>query len=328
MGLWASNMERLCISGDTTTYSGATDDVGKLLAVNDGWDVLTDDSIIVDAGGAAVSTDLLKEMRKNLPAVTRMNPANLAWIMNDIVADELSDLVSDRATPRGDRSEETGQLQRYLGFPIVTVPLIPIDKSVTTTAETYASYRCYESIAQIQIETGTNDRIELEVDGAGGAQVATLDAGSYSATELANEIESKLNAADSSTAFTGCCEVDQMNRLVLRSPNAGAASSLSINNTLTDSRITNFYTAIGMRDSTPVSHSGSAASSSGTAYDGSFIWLADPRQFVFCIGQQMRAESERNKDYDRTEYVVRQEQDAIVEKPENLVKATNVRVIR
>lgn len=326
--VFVDNVEFLLINGDASgTYSGSTDTIGALLNINNGWDYLTNSSVVVDAGGSTPDLDVLLDACKHMPAMMHARSANLRWIAHPQTIAWLKAAEVARLTGVGDRALLSENITTFNGYPFLPVSHIPVNKSVSTLLETNAEYTCRVANApRFVITASSNDRVELTISAIGAPQVATLTAGSYTPWALAAHIIAALNTAGSTTLYNDCVRVDSNNRIVFRDPTDGATSALTIGNTGPDARITAFYATIGMMASTPASYTGSASGVAGTSYDGTFLWLADPMNFSAVMRSDIRASYDYYHRADRHEWILRNSVDAVLQRSDLVLKVTNLKL--
>jgi hypothetical protein len=137
----ANDVEQLAIEGDSSE-AGSTDEA-RLIKANDGYNVLTTAALgarIVDAGDARASYKLLAKMLTDLPTKYKRDLSQLRWIMSWGSAQSLVDEYADRVTDFGDQMRSTGTLPPFLGIPVVIVPKIPEDLTLSGTAGTTGTF--------------------------------------------------------------------------------------------------------------------------------------------------------------------------------------------
>lgn len=302
----STDIELLAIQGDQTTYAGATDVFGRLLKRQDGWDVLTNKAHILDAGGATVQKGLFAEMIRSMPQ-QYLQDSGLRWFVSKAIAIDWLDLLADRGTALGDSALNGNSIAPY-GIPMVEVPLLPDNKPLSVKTGTSAKVIGTRQ-DPFTIVTGSNDKLILQIDG-GTATTVTLPAGTYRVGYIAAFI-------NATAGLAGIASDDTHGRLVLTSPTVGSTSSVAIN-TVTN----NAYATLGLSVGTT---SGANSGSVGSVREGSFIWLANPKNFIAALRGNTRIYTEFNKDYDRLETVVYNEVDFGIENDDAIVKAINVR---
>lgn len=301
-----TDLEMLGIQGDINTNALVNTPFGRLLRRLDGWDLQTEEAHIVDCGGINVQKSIFAEMIRRMPQQYLADPG-LRWITSKIVEVDWLDTVAERATAMGDAAY-TGTAPRPYGIPMISIPLIPADKSLPIMTGTSATVIGNRADA-FRIITGVNDGISITVDG--GAPVAfVLTQGTWFASNIAAQINAQAGLA-------GIASDDGFGRLVIKSPTSGAASSISINAAANDA-----YTELGLSVAVV---QGVANGVIGIVNEGSYIWLANPKNFIYVMLGATRLYSEFNKDFDRLETVVYNEMDVKVENLDAIVKGVNVR---
>jgi hypothetical protein len=302
----STDIELLAIQGNRTTYSGSTDVFGRLLKRANGWDALTESAHILDVGGATIQKGIFAEMVRMMPQQYLQDP-DLRWFVSKSVAIDWMDLLSDRGTAVGDNALNGNSVSPY-GIPLTEVPLLPDNKAVT-------SYSGKSAIVigtqpdPFEIVTGTNDKLLIAIDG-GSAVTVTLTAG----THRVGAIAAKINAT---AGLAGIASDDTHGRLVLKSRTTGLTSSIAISAIANDA-----YDELGLSEGT---NTGTNSGVLTTTNDGSFIWLANPKNFIAAMRGTTRIYTEFNKDYDRVETVIYNEVDFNIENDDAIVKAINLR---
>jgi len=316
------DFELLAIQGNTTAYAAVDTPQGYLLRRLDGWDYQTESAHIVDAEATYIRKAVFSSMLRAMPETYIADP-DLFWIMPSILVVDWMDTLADRQTGVGDRALQ-GQGLAPFGIPILTgpkrpgVPLIPTRKDLTVMEATSA-----EVIGTRQdpfkIETGVNDAFQMDVDNA-GAQTLTIPAGIY----RAHEIAALINAHHSSWA--GVASDDGQGRLILKSPTVGATSEIDIQAVANDA-----YDTLGLSVGVTT---GSNAGVAGVVPEGTFMWLANPRNFIWGIytgpaggkgAEGTRIYSEFKPEYDRINVYVYTQVDAQIENLDAIVKCINLR---
>jgi hypothetical protein len=302
----STDIELLAIQGDEDKYNGATDVFGRLLKRQDGWDKLTEKAHILDVGGASVEKAIFAEMIRMMPQ-QYLQDSGLRWFVSKSVSIDWLDLLSDRMTGLGDAALNGNSVSPY-GIPMVEVPLIPDNKEILVSSGTSAKVIGNRADPFV-IETGVNDKLRFAVNGA-VAVVVTLPAGTFTVSQIASLI-------NGTTGLAGFASNDTHGRLVLQSSTSGVASSISI---LAEPN--NAYETLGLSE---VALTGSDSGAAGSVAEGSFIWLANPKNFIAAMRGNTRLYTEFNKDYDRLETVIYNEVDFGIENDDAIVKATSLR---
>ncbi len=300
----STDIELLAIQGDRTKYTGATDVFGRLLKRSNGWDKLTESAHILDVGGATIQKGIFAEMIRMMPQQYLQDPA-LRWFVSKSIAIDWMDLLSDRGTAVGDNALNGNSVSPY-GIPLVEVPLLPDNKDVTSYSGK-AALVIGTQPDPFEIIAGENDKLKIAVDGAAAVTI-TLPAG----THRVGAIAAVINAA-----IPGIASDDTHGRLVLKSRTTGTSSAISLQAVANDA-----YDEIGLSEG---DNAGTNSGSLTTTKDGSFIWLANPKNFIAAMRGTTRIYTEFNKDYDRVETVIYNEVDFSIENDDAVVKAINLR---
>lgn len=301
-----TDLELLAIQGNAEKYKNDNSPLGLLLRRDDGWDVLTEGAHIVDCGGSTIQRGIFAEMIRRMPPQYLADPG-LRWIVSRSTMVDWMDLIADRGTAQGDRALE-GQAPAPYGIPMVAIPLIPTDKELTVSTATPAKIISTRADA-FRILSGVNDKILISVDGEPAVTV-TLPQGTWFASQIAHFINS------AHTSLAGIASDDGFGRLVLTSKNVGSTGVISIQDIEN-----NAYAELGLS----VGDVTGKDEGFGVVYEGTFIWLANPKNFIVAMLNGTRVYSEFNKDYDRLETVVYNEIDVQVENLDAIVKAVNIR---
>ena len=321
----ATDLEDLHINGDTTTVGTTPRD--RLLRRFNGWNVQTESAHIVDVKGASIQKGIWSEMKRRIPKQYKNDPG-LRWLVGDAIATDWADVVSDRGTILGDAALQGAEMSP-LGTPMIRIPLIPDDAPITITSATRAE--CLGAEFQPFIITSSNDTIKLKVDALPGAGVTiVLSHGTLNAVEVAKQINAALKAAIP-TLTEDVARDDREGRLLLESPTTGAASNLVLMSVAAASQA---YTTLGLlgapgaADPFPavdVTKAGAASGTANTVFEGSFIWLSNPKNFISGILDGTRIFTEFNKNTDQIETIVYNQVDAQVENVDAIVTAKNIR---
>lgn len=323
----ATDMEDLGINGDTTTVGTTPRD--RLLRRLNGWNVSTEGAHIVDVKGASIQKGIFSEAKRRMPKQYKNDPG-LRWLVGDAVATDWADVVSDRGTILGDAALQGAEMSP-LGTPMIRVPLIPDDAPITITQATRAEWLGAEYGPFVI--TSANDTLLIQVDGLPGPGVTiVLTHGTLNTVEVARQINAALKAAIP-TLVQDVARDDREGRLLMESPTLGAASTISV---LPVAIAIQAYTTLGLLAAppvipppfwpvAPVTHTGAASGTANTVYEGSFIWLVNPKNFIWGILDGTRIFTEFNKNTDQIETIVYNQVDAQVENVDAVVKVKNLR---
>lgn len=137
----ANDMEVLSIEGDDGE-TGSTD-WARLIKIDDGYHVLTaagTGTHILDAEATRPSHLMLSDALKAMPTKWKRNLTDLRWIMSWDAAQCLVDEYADRPTIYGDEMRRKGTLPPYYGIPVLIVPFIPNDLTLSGTSGTTGTF--------------------------------------------------------------------------------------------------------------------------------------------------------------------------------------------
>jgi len=323
----ATDMEDLGINGDVTTVGTTPRD--RLLRRLNGWNVATEGAHIVDVKGASIQKGIFSESKRRMPKQYKNDPG-LRWLVGDAIATDWADVVSDRGTILGDAALQGAEMAP-LGTPMIRIPLIPDDAPITITQATRAEWLGAEYGPFVI--TSANDTLLMQVDALPGPGVTiTLTHGTLNAVEVARQINAALKAAIP-TLTQDVVRDDREGRLLMESPTMGVASTITILPVATASQA---YTTLGLLGAppvipppfwpvAPVTHTGAAAGTANTVYEGSYIWLVNPKNFIWGVLDGTRIFTEFNKNTDQIETIVYNQVDAQVENVDAVVKVKNLR---
>ena len=339
-----TDMAKVALNGDTSLTG--TDRENRLLKANDGWDKLTQGSNIVDAGGSFISRSMFSDMAKRMPRWLMENNPNLKWIFNTDIRQDWVDVLGGRPDAIGGAAIG-GQFVPPLGFPVIVEPLIRSDKVLSIAEASNALLEGIEA-GPFTFKDGTNTEVKFTIDNVDGANFVNVDFGAaaggvpahtgeftLTSTEVARIINARVIGGVGQPASGECAFVNPINdRLVLKSPTTGAASSVEVNNGAAENAIatlgfTHNDRIVGLAASTTPE----VAGTSTQLREATDIYLTDPRNFAWVVitsdpgsnSDGVRVYAEFNKDRDRIEFIVYYNSDALVENIQAVVKATNVR---
>lgn len=321
MGRFGADLELLAVQGaaTATTFDNQDDDMGYLLRSNDGWDYLTDECHSVDAAGAYPNMDLFFDAFLRMPQHLQMDPG-LKWIWNPRVRSHLAKHLSARQDAVG-AAGLVGGLQNPHGIPFIDASSIPINKSITGMAvATAATARSKTPGTFYVYSTGANQNNELyiNVDGAGAGSLINLalelQSGVTKGPLTAQQVANRINLVKGNIA-----KDDGNGHVLITSPTTGASSTLAF----TGNAAT---TGLFGDDNSGFSYQAGAAAASGVYTNGSFIWLANPENFVYGVLDRVRLSSFYAQAYDLDQVVMYAFADFAVEEPDSIVKVKNVRV--
>ena len=164
------------------------------------------------------------------------------------------------------------------------------------------------SFGPFLVVRGSNDSLSLRVNGGAPVAVA-LPPGVLETVTVARVVSEALMAAGA-PAFASD-EGD--GQLKIATKTKGAASAIEV-------LAGNANDTVGLAPGVA-----NGADAGGTVPEGSFIWLTNPKNFIWGILDGTRIFTEFNKDFDRIESVVYNQVDARIENLDALVMAKGVR---
>jgi len=335
----ASDLEDLAINGDTSI--GTSSPLDNLRKANQGWDKLSDAANQADANGEFISRALWVKAYKKLPRSVRRNRPNLKWFMNDDVEMDWMDLLAGRMDAVGSAAIG-GQTLNPLGIPYMRVPLIPSDKLLDINEATSAQARCTEhgpfvftkdvnDDVQINIDAHVLKTIDLHTDAAAAGVTVVLGADNkftLTAAEVARIISHTYFTGSGVANVDNIATVDPLtDRIFITSPLTGVASKLVTG----AAGVGTAHAVIGLTSG--LNLTAAAAAAGNDFYEGTFVWLADPSNFIHVTvtsdpgtnNQGIRTYSEFNKDRDRVEMITYAWTDALIEDTQSMVKIRDLR---
>jgi len=320
----ATDLEDLAINGDDTLSD--TSKRTQLLKTFDGLDKLTVGSHIVDAGGKEIQKGLFSLGLRRMPKQYRAD-VGMRWLLSQTIAIDWMDFVSDRGTVLGDQALQGAQVAP-LGVPMVQIPLIPDDKPVSVSTATSA--KLIGATFGPFLITAPKNTIKIGIDGNATFDIVITN-GTLETVTIAKQINDALVADGAhGTDFANVARDDGDGRLVLESPTTGAASQIRIDTVPDTDEI---YSILGLVLGTVTNPFPSAAINifgsapgNNTITEGSFIWLVNPKNFLWGILDGTRIFTEFNKDKDVIETVIYNQIATEVENIDAVVKIDNVGV--
>lgn len=355
----AQDMEEMAINGDTSTslFSAATVDSPyfQLRRILNGWDVQTNDAIILDVGGSYISKQVWNDMIRIQPKDYKNDPG-VMFMASDNVCQDWQELLSERATGIGDEALKGMGIAPF-GKPLLRVPTIRDDKAISTSP----AYAKVVSGHYGPFVIPANARIEVAIDGATTADnqpgVIALPAGTWDTNQIVALLtpndgfggsatrskgvyigtteyySSFLDTGDAASNATSTALALDVNfraaevgdgRFVIYS-NATSSQQVTVRALTTNigAVYTNVANILGLADSSNTSYL--TQQNPTTNNEGSFIWLANPKNFMWGILDGTRIFTEYNKDNDTIETTLHNFVAAAVENTRAVVKAVNVR---
>ena len=306
----AQDFEELGVNGDDTIVGPTPQD--KLRQINDGWNKLTDSAHIVDASSQTISKKIFREMMRRMPREYMSRP-NQKWICSPTVKHDWMDLVADRETALGDSALE-GRDTRPFGIPFLPVMAISDDLPITVGAVANAAQIIGNQQGPYEF-TSTANQFGLDVDNDGLVEII-IPAGTVRAYDIAAAINTQYSAVEGA-AYTNIARTDAEGRVEIVSTTDGVASEIDITAGAANDAVAVFGFTVAVTV---------GADTGGTVLDGTFMWLTDPKNFIWVIHAGTRTASEYEKDFDRWEFVIYNKVDALVEELDAVVKAIDLRI--
>jgi len=299
------DFEMLGIQGDATTFAADNTPRGLLLRSNDGWDLQTNGCHIVDAAGAEISKEMFTAGSRAMPD-ERTEDEGVKWFIARKTLADYVDLYGTRQTDKGDQANMSGVIENLFGYPVQVVPMIPTQQALTVTEAT-SGWMMGTQYGPFDFDA-TNNNMIINVDAA-GATLVTMTVGNLETSEVSALINAAVGAVVASDAGDG--------RLLLQSTTTGIASTMTLDPVGNDC-----YTTMGLAVGTDT---GTAVAVADTINEGTFIWLVNPKNFIWVHVLETAVSSEYNQTRDRVEMVTFAYNDFLVEDLDACVKVDNVR---
>lgn len=362
LGRLATDFEDLAINGNTSILESGgvaapTSPRGKMLKIDQGWDIQSEAATSLDLAGEFVSRGMWTDAIRAIPRWRlRDGQRQIKWWFNTEVEQDWMFHLAARATPAGDAALQGNMPKNILGVPYQIVDLIPSTKSLSVGEATsgiingqrHGPFTCTKSSG---VGNGA-DNLVLDIDNAGAVTInlatdaaaagvliagtlATGDKFTLTTPEVVAIINKKL-------AATIAFHDPIMDRITLKSTTTGAASEVEVqvgagaNAAATADLLGLGNDAGGDGLFNDINTEAGAAAGANTVFEGTFIWLGDARHFNWIVvtadpgtnAQGIRSYSEFNKDRDRTEMVIYGWVDQIIDEVQGIVKIKNLRVQR
>jgi len=301
-----NDLELLAIRGDVTTYGAVDTPLGHLLRCLNGWELQTDSVHIFDAAGSSIQQGIFARMYRRLPDEYKGDP-DLRWICSSSIHADYMDLIAARLTAAGDKALEGVGLKPY-GIPFLEVPLIPSNKNVSITAAT-AGWALGTRMGPFTT-TATAKTLNLDIDNAGAVEFS-LTVGVLETPQVCAEINTAMGAYVARDSGFG--------QILIESTTTGAASEVDVIAPSGDSA----YDVLGL---TIATNAGSDAGTADNIPEGSFMWLANPKNFINVILRKTEIYSEFRPRKDAIEVTIYNEVADIIENLEAVVKCVNLRL--
>lgn len=310
------DLETLAVQGDTD--NNGSDELSLLIDANDGWAKLTEESHIVDAAGSGPHYDLFRDAYLAMPSHLVQDPG-LKWIWNPAARIRIASDLQNRQDQTGGNAL-LGNIAGPFGIGFMEAGAIPRNLTISSLAAASAPV-ARAAVPGPYYITATTKNIRFNIDGGGLTNVDCSTALKHSVTKgalLAVDLAKVINAA-LQTAYGTTFQYakdDGDGFLVITSPTAGAGGTVVVTDGAADG-------ALAALTLTAATTTGGAAAS-GVSKSGSFIWLANPQNFLYGVWDNVRVSSFYDQKYDVDEVVLYTYADFQVEEIDSVVKIKNV----
>lgn len=331
MRRYSIDLEILAVQG-VADSTPAADEMSLLTGANNGWSVLSDEAHVVDGAGSGPHYDLFRDGYLRMPSHLVLDPG-LRWIWNPAAKVRLASSLQNRQDSVGGAAM-LGNISGPFGLPFLEASTIP--RNLTVSALTPASAAQVRSLVPGPYYlTASLKNLKVNIDGAGAKTIDLSTAHKHSVTkgpllavDLAKVINDYLVSASgySSTAYANVAKDDGDGFLMLTSPTTGASSSIVINPSSAPS--TNADTTVGLLTAAGTTGdeetTTGGAAGAGVSKSGSFIWLANPQNFLYGVVEEVRVSSFYDQDKDKDQVVIYSWADFQIEEVDAVVKIKNV----
>jgi len=236
----------------------------------------------------------------------RTEDEGVKWFIARKTLADYVDLYGTRQTDKGDQANMNGVIENLFGYPVQVVPMIPTQQALVVTEAT-SGWMMGTQYGPFDFDA-TNNNMIINVDAA-GATLVTMTVGNLETSEVSALINTAVGATVASDAGDG--------RLLLQSTTTGGASTVTLDPVGNDC-----YTTMGLAVGT---NTGTAIATPDTINEGTFIWLVNPKNFIWVHVLETAVSSEYNQTRDRVEMVTFAYNDFLVEDLDACVKVDNVR---
>jgi hypothetical protein len=314
----STDIEILAIQGDVTKTGLSSYEA--LVGTADGYDVLTAGAWQVDAAGATITKELFSDALRTMPDQYLQDP-DLRWIVSRATMIDWQESIAGRETAGGD-SALAGKTMSPYGIPMLVVPNMPINAPITTALETPARVVSTEA-GPFEIVLDENDTITIETNASGAPDTFVLDPGVYLAHEMAAHITSKMATA---TTDDITVTADKDGYLVFETIGIGLSASPDDPAEIEFTAVADdAYEELGLDEAVAAGAAqGANAAAGNTTNNGTFLWLANPKNFIFGMVDDTRIYSEFNRKSDKIENTIFNQVAFGVENLEAIVKITGI----
>ena len=267
------DLEHMALYGDTDIVPDGSDPLLDVLSINDGWlKQMNNESPSVDAGGAFVDENFFYQMLRSMPDLYQ--GFEKYWFANQRVDLDWRQYLTARGP--GAVVSDLALGARGLapcGVPFWNVPLLRTDEAIVQSAAAVEARVVSYNFDLFKFPTDAY-QISLNVDAVGAVVISfpTVESTlkqdrTVSISRLVNLINAALVDAHGS-AYANVARIAQGGRLELRSPTAGAASSIVL-----AAPVSNALPVLGFSAGTIT---GVAAAGGGSTYNGTTVFLCNP----------------------------------------------------
>jgi hypothetical protein len=314
----AEDFENLAINGDTTYSKTSAIPSERLWAIDDGWYKMSLSGHVVDARGHEISYELFESTIRRMPEQYAQDP-NVQWIMNRFCILDWVSILARRGDV-GAKVLENGAIDRpILGYRVIPAPLIPANMPLSLPSTTLTpGFHDGKRIGPFTFASNAKT-LKLDIDNKGAVTI-TLPVATWQTPEVARYINQAIAADANYTAapeYHSVAKADAAGRLIIVSPTTGSTSEVDVQAVADDA-----YTILGL---TVGVFAGTDGTTAGTVNEGTFLWFANPMNFIVGLEQRVRFYTEYKKDYDRFEFVAYNFLDFQIEEVDKLVVCKNIR---
>jgi len=297
-----SDLGNLVVNGDTT-LSG-----DPLLKTLDGFYKKSSSSHLLSAEGAEIDLEAFAAAYSQFPDYKRRRlESQLRWIGHQRLWADWVYAMANRITPAGDTAV-TGNAPGPLGIQFLKCGEIATDLDVLYTAATSGTVKGTLS-GPFSITTTAHD-FTIDIDGA-GAHACALTPGVYRSVAMAAAI----NAILVSGGHPAVASTDQAGHLVFTSPTTGGASDITIAD--------GAHAVLAVFGMTAGANPGKAAGTNDVPF-GTYMWLADPKNFWVGIFDKLRIYWEFKARYDKWELTIYSELACALRDPDAIVRVDDL----
>lgn len=321
---FALDLEIAAVQGDENAGTGSP--LAKVRSINDGWGKLTDNAHIVSAGGYEPSYDLFHQAWHKIPDHRQGDP-DLKWIWNPAVKMKLAQYLMTRRDAIGTAAAQ-GIVEGPLGIPYLEVSSVPKDQTITAMAVATPAEARSTRIGPFLV-TASVKNLKLRLDAVAADVTVDLSTllengvsqGPVHARQVAKAINDALVAdVNYGVAYKNVAKDDGTGRVLITGLVSGATGLIEFSHTAAPA---NDATALIGFSTGNTAYVGKAAAS-GTRKTGTFIWLANPANFLYGVLEGTRIHSRFMEESDVNRFVMYNWADFQVEELDYVVKIKDV----